>query len=166
MVATKKKSSLRIYKSRRIFSKTPEPEKTTCTTKNHHIFVIQKHDASHLHYDVRLQIGGVLKSWAVPKGPPTTLGQKRLAVETEDHPLAYATFAGTIPEGNYGAGTVKIWDHGTYYSLKEHSSLKESYKDGHIEVWLEGKRLHGPYALIKTHMRENSWLLLKMRKRK
>jgi DNA ligase D-like protein (predicted 3'-phosphoesterase) len=124
---------------------------------------VQKHDASHLHYDFRLKIGNVLKSWAVPKGPPTKLNEKRLAIPTEDHPLAYATFSGTIQEGNYGAGTVKIWDHGTYYSLKQ-ESLEESYDNGRMEIWLEGKKLTGPYALIKTHLGDNNWLLFKIKK--
>ena len=161
----KKPAALTAYRKKRKFTQTPEP-KSTPRSHERNLFVVQKHDASHLHYDFRLQIGGVLKSWAVPKGPPKTTSEKRLAVETEDHPLAYATFSGKIPEGNYGAGTVEIWDHGKFYSLKD-ISLKESYQEGHLEFWLEGNRLNGPYALIKTHFgKGNSWLFIKMKKKK
>jgi bifunctional non-homologous end joining protein LigD len=131
------------------------------------IFVIQKHGASHLHYDLRLEIGGVLVSWAIPKGPPVSVEEKRLALQTEDHPMEYATFEGTIPEGSYGAGTVEIWDHGTFESFREHNgklvSLETCLKEGRFEIEFDGNKLHGPYALIKTTMggKGNAWLIFK-----
>ncbi len=131
-------------------------------------FVIHKHDATRLHYDFRLEIGGVLKSWAVPKGPSTNPKEKRLALATPDHALSYIGFEGVIPEGEYGAGTVMVWDIGTYKNIKKKDGklvpLEKSYADGQIEVWLEGKKLKGGYALIKTKgLGENKWLLIKMR---
>lgn len=114
-------------------------------------FVIQKHQATHLHYDFRLEMDNVLKSWAVPKEPPTQPGIRRLAVQVEDHELSYIDFEGTIPEGEYGAGTVEIWDRGTY-------SLK-SRGDKIIEFTLDGSRLKGNYTLI--NFKENNWLLIK-----
>jgi DNA ligase D-like protein (predicted 3'-phosphoesterase) len=131
------------------------------------MFVVQKHDASRLHYDFRIEIEGILKSWAVPKGPSTNPREKRLAVETEDHPLEYADFEGTIPEGEYGAGTVLIWDTGTYRNLKEKNGkevpLSKCYDSGHITVWLEGRKLKGGYALTRFRKDiKNQWLLVKM----
>lgn len=162
-------SSLRTYKAKRNFTVSPEPEGNTVKKSDKHpIFVIQKHDASHLHYDFRLEINGVLKSWAVPKGPSTNPADKRLAVETEDHPMEYATFEGVIPEGHYGAGPVIVWDTGTFDNIKEKDgkrvSLNQSYKNGQIEVDLHGKKLQGGYALIRTTPAdEKKWLLIKMR---
>jgi bifunctional non-homologous end joining protein LigD len=161
-------NSLKTYHKKRSFKKTPEPKGAIKKTKSKQpIFVIQKHDASHLHYDVRLEIDGVLTSWAVPKGPPKKVGEKRLAIQTEDHPMDYATFEGEIPEGNYGAGTVEIWDHGTYENIKT-SSMSSCLEQGLIEVYLHGKLLDAPYALIKTKLRsgENSWLMTRMRKKR
>jgi len=119
-------------------------------------FVVHEHHASHLHWDLRLEMNGVLKSWAVPKIPPTAKGTKRLAIQVEDHPLAYAKFYGTIPEGNYGAGKVLIWDKGKY-SLVEKTPKK-------IIVDIDGKKLKGKYALIKTSYggKKNSWLFFKI----
>lgn len=128
------------------------------------IFVVQKHDASRLHYDFRLEIEGVLKSWAVPKGPSRNPKDKRLAVETEDHPLEYASFEGIIPEGQYGEGTVIVWDRGPYRNITEREGkavpIAEALKDGHAVLWLEGKKLHGSYALTRTKM---GWILVKTR---
>lgn len=121
------------------------------------MFVIQKHAARKLHYDLRLEIDGVLKSWAVPKGPSTDPKEKRLAVPTEDHPMDYADFEGVIPDG-YGAGTVIVWDRGTYENLKD-VPMDESFESGHITVRLHGKKLQGSYALVRTKM---GWLLMKL----
>ena len=121
------------------------------------IFVVQRHNARNLHYDFRIELDGVLKSWAIPKEPPKTTGIKRLAINVEDHPLGYEKFHGVIPEGNYGAGTVKIWDKGKY-ELKNRDSKK-------IEVILHGKKLKGNYVLVKTNFGskpEKSWLLMKV----
>lgn len=160
-----KKDQLKQYKEKRTFSKTPEPEgnKPTKSSKKP-IFVIQKHDATSLHYDFRLEIDGVLKSWAVPKGPSTDPEVKHLAVETEDHPMEYANFEGVIPKGEYGAGPVMIWDYGTYKNLRDDVNMSESYKDGKIEVWLDGKKLQGGYVLIQTKMggKKKNWLLKKI----
>jgi len=151
--------SLETYKEKRKFSgtdKTNEPEGKVGKTDSH-IFVIHKHHASHLHWDLRLEMDGVLKSWAVPKEPPTTKEVKRLAVQVEDHPLEYAKFEGSIPEGNYGAGKVEIWDNGKY-ELKAQDEKK-------IEIVFHGKKLIGNYVLIKTHYGnkpEKSWLWFKV----
>lgn len=117
------------------------------------IFVVQEHRASHLHYDFRLEINGALKSWAVPKGVPRTKGVKRLAIKVANHALAYAKFSGKIPEGQYGAGTVKIWDRGKY--------IPESIHKDKIVFELFGKKLKGNYVLVKTKFGKNSWLLFK-----
>ncbi len=158
--------SLEKYHKRRKFAATPEPRGKVKRKKGKKpIFVIQKHDASHLHYDVRLEIDGVLKSWAVPKGPSTNPRDKRLAMPTEDHPMEYAKFEGSIPEGNYGAGTVMVWDIGTYENLKEKDgiSMSQCYENGQIEVEFHGKKLHGGYALIRLKTAPVRWILLKMR---
>jgi bifunctional non-homologous end joining protein LigD len=115
-------------------------------------FVIQKHSATHLHYDFRLEMDGALKSWAIPKEPPTAAGVKRLAVEVEDHEISYIDFEGTIPKGEYGAGTVEIWDKGTY-------TLKQRNKDK-LEFTLHGEKLKGDYMLIRFKGDKN-WLLIK-----
>ncbi|HNR43544.1 MAG TPA: DNA polymerase ligase N-terminal domain-containing protein [Methanofastidiosum sp.] len=122
-------------------------------SKKERIYVMHKHDATRLHYDFRLEIDGVLKSWAIPKTPPNIKGVKRLAVYTEDHPLDYANFEGTIPEGNYGAGKVEIWDKGTF-------TLIENEKDK-IVINLNGNRLNGKYCLIKFKDQEKNWMLFK-----
>ncbi len=125
-------------------------------------FVIQKHDASQLHYDFRLEVDGILKSWAVPKGPSTDPAEKRLAVEVEDHQLSYADFEGVIPEGQYGAGTVMVWDTGSYENIRE-DGMASCHKDGLIEVWLEGEKLQGGYALKRFRGgKKPQWLLIKM----
>lgn len=166
-VMPKKKDLLSTYSSKRNFAKTPEPTGKTVMQKlkksKNPIFVIQKHDASHVHYDVRLQIGDVLVSWAVPKGPSLNPKIKRLAVQTEDHPLDYAYFEGVIPEG-YGAGTVMVWDIGTYSNIKT-DSMEQCLREGKIEIDLKGKKLSGSYALIRTHYGDGdkkNWLLFKL----
>ncbi len=129
-------------------------------------FVVQKHAAGTLHYDFRLEIGGVLASWAVPKGPSTDPSDKRLAIRTEDHPLELIDFEGVIPEDEYGGGTVLVWDTGPYRSLKEDEgvSMEDALEDGHLTVWLEGEKLRGGYALTRTKMggEPKNWLLVKM----
>jgi len=153
------------YRQKRNFQRTPEPEGRSGSSEKPH-FVIQKHDASSLHYDFRLEMDGVLKSWVVPKGPSTDPREKRLAMPTEDHPLDYADFEGVIPEGEYGAGTVLVWDTGPYRNLRlekkdDGRSMAESHNNGKIEVWLEGRKIKGGYALIRTG-NDDRWLLVKM----
>lgn len=155
----KKQNQLHIYHQKRNTRKSGEPYGREIK-KSKPIFVVQKHDASHLHYDFRLAIDGVLKSWAVPKGPPRRAGIKRLAIETEDHPLAYATFEGTIPEGNYGAGTVTIWDHGTYDNNKT-DSVATCMRNGSLEFTMHGSKLKGTYALVRMQGKTGNWLFMK-----
>jgi DNA ligase D-like protein (predicted 3'-phosphoesterase) len=142
--------ALESYKKKRQLSKTPEPGPKIKKTKLSR-FVVQEHRASHLHWDFRLELDGALKSWAVPRGLPEEPGIRRLAVEVEDHPVGYINFEGTIPKGEYGAGTVKIWDKGTF-------TLKRRTEDAY-EFWLKGKRLKGKYALIR--FKGKNWLILK-----
>jgi len=133
------------------------------------IFVVQEHHATHLHYDLRLEVSGVLKSWAVPKEPVMDPAVKRLAVEVEDHPLDYATFEGEIEEGEYGAGRVELWDQGTYENVlagkSPPKSMEEAVGDGHVEINLHGRRLKGRFALIRTRFagKKQNWLLIKMK---
>ncbi|MEX0849034.1 MAG: DNA polymerase ligase N-terminal domain-containing protein [Candidatus Dependentiae bacterium] len=165
----KKKNVLKTYKAKRDFTSSPEPIGDALAKKlkksKKPIFVIQKHDASHLHYDFRLEIEGVLVSWAIPKGPSPDPRVKRLAIQTEDHPLDYAYFEGIIPEG-YGAGEVMVWDLGTYENIKD-ISMAKSLKEGRIEVFLEGQKLQGGYALIRTKYGKDdskkNWLFIKMK---
>lgn len=165
--------SLETYRSRRDFRKTAEPRGKGRAPKlnkdRNPIFVIQKHDASRLHYDFRLEIDGVLKSWAVPKGPSTDPSDKRLAVHVEDHPLEYADFEGVIAEDQYGAGSVIVWDAGPYRNLKTDDdgkamSMAEAMDAGAVEIWLEGKKLRGGYALVHSKLGgdDDNWLLVKM----
>jgi len=127
------------------------------------IFTVQKHDASHLHYDFRLEIGGVLKSWAIPKGPSLDPRLKRLAVEVEDHDLAYADFEGVIAEGHYGAGPVLVWDTGWFEPVGGTDSLTDMWRAGTLDVILHGRRLRGRFALIRMKERPRHWLLIKQR---
>jgi bifunctional non-homologous end joining protein LigD len=155
------------YKEMRDFSATPEPSggkpKSGGSRVKKPVFVVQKHDASHLHYDFRIEVDGVLKSWAVPKGPSADPRDKRLAMPTEDHPLEYAKFEGKIPDGNYGAGAMIIWDTGTYRNLKD-ISMSEALDSGHVAIWLEGKKLKGGYSLRRVEIRDRvKWLLVKMK---
>lgn len=129
-------------------------------------FVIQKHDAASLHYDFRLEVDGVLKSWAVPKGPSLDPRQKRLAVEVEDHSLDYFDFEGSIGEG-YGAGAVIVWDLGSYRNLDSERSMAETIEDGHVKIWLEGEKLQGGWTLQRTRGgRKPQWLMIKRRDEK
>jgi len=168
----KKTDPLEAYRSLRDFRKTPEPSPgKKAGGGGDRIYVIQKHDASHLHYDLRLEVDGVLKSWAVPKGPSTDPAQKRLAVPTEDHPLEYADFEGTIPRDEYGGGTVIVWDKGTYRNLRQEKdgravTMAEAFREGKIELFLEGKKLAGGFALVRTGKDPSGkfrWLLIKMK---
>lgn len=160
-------SKLEEYKKKRDFNNTTEPEGEE-EKSNKNIFVIQKHDASNLHYDLRLEIDGTLKSWAVPKGPSTDPSERRLALPTEDHPLKYSDFEGVIPEGNYGAGTMIVWDKGTFKNTTEKDGKKlsalEAFKVGHITFDLQGEKLQGGYSLFRTNKGKNErWLLVKMK---
>jgi bifunctional non-homologous end joining protein LigD len=138
----------------RDFAATAEAEGNVQHTR-HPRFVVQEHHARRLHYDFRLEIGGVLRSWAVPKGPPCQPGERRLAVAVEDHPVSYLDFEGTIREGQYGAGRVRVWDRGTY--------LLEAAGPSELQFVLHGQKLKGPYALIRLERRPDHWLLLKRR---
>ncbi|MFB0496770.1 bifunctional non-homologous end joining protein LigD [Mucilaginibacter sp. OAE612] len=161
--------SLEKYAEKRDFSKTHEPKAGRSKDKDHLMFVIQKHDASRLHYDFRLEMDGVLKSWAIPKGPSTDPKVKRLAMMVEDHPFDYRNFEGLIPKGEYGGGTVIVWDEGTYEPIEEIKGKKAQEKHllkqleaGSVKIKLHGEKLEGEYALVKTHgMGENGWLLIK-----
>jgi DNA ligase D-like protein (predicted 3'-phosphoesterase) len=156
---------LRRYKEKRDFAGTPEPSPEVKEGGLEPIFVVQKHDASNLHYDLRIESGGVLKSWAVPKGPSMDPKVRRLAVPTEDHPMAYADFEGVIPEGHYGAGTVIVWDRGTYRNTKgEDASTEKNLEEGHATLWLEGEKLRGGFALLRTGGGDKPrWLFFKMK---
>lgn len=164
----KQKDKLKKYNDKRDFNATPEPYSSDKTSSDRPRFTVQKHKASRLHYDLRMEVDGVLKSWAIPKGPSTDYTQKRLAVPTEDHPIDYIDFEGTIPPGNYGAGTVIVWDTGTYRNLKEKEGqeipMERTIEDGHVEIYLEGEKLKGTYALIHTGRHgKKFWLFFKMK---
>lgn len=153
------------YKKKRDFSSTPEPEPSINSTTGR-AFVIQKHNASRLHYDLRLEDEGVLKSWAVTKEPPNEAGVKRLAVRVEDHPPDYKDFEGEIPEGQYGAGTVEIWDRGTYRPLLEGEpdrTVTEAIERGAMKFELEGERLKGRYVLYHFDKKGKNWFFFKMK---
>jgi DNA ligase D-like protein (predicted 3'-phosphoesterase) len=158
---------LREYKGKRDFSKSPEPKGDSGKSGKKPIFTVQQHKASSMHFDFRLEYDGVLASWAVPKGPSTDPNDKRLAVRTEDHPLEYARFEGAIPEGEYGAGAVIVWDYGEYENKSEKNGeridMAEALDKGHVSVRLHGQKIRGGYSLIHTKMRgdEKNWLLVK-----
>jgi DNA ligase D-like protein (predicted 3'-phosphoesterase) len=164
--ASKDRGKLDRYRDKRDFSKSSEPEGGCDTGDGLPIFVIQKHDASSLHYDFRLEVDGVLKSWAVPKGPSTDPREKRLAIATEDHPLDYAQFEGVIAEDEYGGGTVLIWDRGTYDNITEKDDslrpMDEALAEGHALVRLAGEKISGGYALQRIDDEKDQWLLIKM----
>src|SRR5689334_11248675 len=157
-------AELTLYNKKRSFRRTPEPEGKIGKRRPQKElqFVVQEHHASHLHYDFRLELNGVLKSWAIPKGPSMDPGDKRLAVEVEDHPISYGKFEGTIPKGNYGAGTVSIWDSG-WYEPDENGgndiqrSVEEQLEKGSLKFNLHGKKLRGSFALVrfKSDKRKN-----------
>jgi bifunctional non-homologous end joining protein LigD len=158
------------YRRKRDFSKTAEPKGGGARKAKKLAFVIQKHDASHLHYDLRLELDGVMKSWAVPKGPSLDPIVKRLAMEVEDHPIEYNSFEGTIPKGEYGGGTVMLWDRGTYeYGGTDPDpieGLRRGYQKGDFKFVLDGKRLKGSWALVRMRRNQSGkpqWLLIKHR---
>ena len=174
---------LKEYRKKRDFDRTPEPKSSTGakiseakpkskSKSNDPIFVIQNHDASRLHYDLRLEVDGVLASWAMPKGPSTDPKDKRLAIRTEDHPVSYADFEGVIPEDEYGGGTVMVWDTGTYRNNRapgrgetEAASIAEQLENGRVSIWLEGEKIRGGYKLARTRMDDGDreqWLLIKV----
>ncbi|GAB3407799.1 DNA polymerase ligase N-terminal domain-containing protein [Flindersiella endophytica] len=169
-MAKHKQGDLTDYKHKRDFRRTGEPKGTGSRGREHKQprFVVQRHDASSLHFDFRLEVDGVLKSWAIPKGPSPDPREKRLATPTEDHPMDYAGYEGVIPEGEYGAGSVIVWDTGTYENLSEHKGdelpVDDALEQGHVKVRLHGEKLHGAYAL--TRFREErgkaQWLLVKV----
>lgn len=168
-VMIKKKDSLKTYREKRDFTLSPEPTgKEKAKKGKKPIFVIQKHAARALHYDFRLEIDGVLTSWAIPKGPSLNPADKRLAMPTEDHPMAYGSFEGVIPAGEYGAGTVMVWDTGTYSNLKTIDGkiipMKECYNKGQIEIILNGEKLQGAFTLVRLHTTDRErWILIKMK---
>jgi bifunctional non-homologous end joining protein LigD len=149
---------LKEYEAKRQFSKTEEPPPKTKSSRTGTLFVIQKHRASHLHYDLRLEMDRVLKSWAVPKGPSLDPSVRRLAMAVEDHPLDYADFEGIIPEGEYGGGTVMVWDKGTYVP---ETNMADGFSKGELKFSLQGTKLKGSWALVRTSGRH--WLLIKHR---
>jgi bifunctional non-homologous end joining protein LigD len=162
--AAAKPGALTEYRRKRDFSKTAEPEGAARRpTRKALAFVIQKHDASSLHFDLRLEQDGVMKSWAVPKGPSLDPSVKRLAMQVEDHPIEYNKFEGTIPEGEYGGGTVMLWDRGTYTPV---GSGDEGYQRGDFKFELEGERLRGSWVLVRLRRgdpKKPQWLLIKHR---
>ena len=156
--------ALTAYRGKRDFKATPEPEGAPARPGKGLAFVIQKHAASSLHYDFRLELDGTLKSWAVPKGPSLDPAQKRMAIHVEDHPLAYGSFEGTIPPNQYGAGQVIVWDRGLWEPVGDAGA---GYRAGKLEFRLEGEKLHGLWVLVKMHgragERQEPWLLMKGR---
>lgn len=155
------------YKQKRNFKQSPEPVAKAANHSDKLIFVVQRHKATRLHYDFRLEMEGVLKSWAIPKGPSLNPADKRLAVMVEDHPYEYKDFKGVIPPGNYGAGIVEIWDSGYYTDnpnsgKKAEKELLKSLKSGHLKIILHGKKLKGEFTLTKLKKaKDNAWLLIK-----
>ncbi|MPY63147.1 DNA polymerase ligase N-terminal domain-containing protein [Streptomyces spongiae] len=170
---------LRGYRSKRDFTRTEEPEESSPSSvhgeswRDEPRFVVQIHDARRMHFDFRLQVGDVLKSWSVPKGPSADPRDKRMAIPTEDHPLEYEEFEGVIPKGEYGGGTVIVWDHGTYEPLSHDRRgrpvpFEEALEHGHATFRLNGSKLHGEYALTRFRdgrdRGEEAWLLVRARK--
>ena len=169
---TTRAGKLTEYRRKRDFSRTREPEGGARAKSSRLAYVIQQHAASRLHYDLRLELDGVMKSWAVPKGPSLDPSVKRLAVQVEDHPIEYNKFEGTIPEGEYGGGTVMVWDYGTYTAEDgqgdPEEALREGYRKGELKFVLRGKRLKGSWVLVRIRgwgdrSRKGQWLLIKHR---
>jgi bifunctional non-homologous end joining protein LigD len=169
---TTRSGRLAQYRGKRDFSRTREPAGGKRKKSTRLAYVIQKHAASRLHYDLRLELDGVMKSWAVPKGPSMDPAVKRLAIHVEDHPIEYNRFEGTIPAGEYGGGTVMIWDFGTYTSVGEdddpEATLRAGYRRGDFKFVLRGRRLKGSWVLVRTkgrgdRSRQQQWLLIKHR---
>jgi DNA ligase D-like protein (predicted 3'-phosphoesterase) len=169
-----RQDDLQRYRDRRDFRRSPEPSGeaggTSRWKEDNPIFVIQEHRARSHHFDFRLEVDGVLRSWAVPKGPSTDPSEKRLARAVEDHPLEYADFEGTIPEGEYGGGVVIVWDAGPYRPIRENDDgepvpVDRQLDEGQAEVWLEGRKIRGGYALVRAKVGgdEDNWLLVKMK---
>jgi bifunctional non-homologous end joining protein LigD len=158
--------ALTTYNKKRDFKATPEPAGRSAK-KNLFRFVVQRHDATRLHYDFRLELGGVLKSWAVPKGPSMNPADKRLAVMVEDHPVSYIGFEGVIPEGNYGAGTVEVWDSGLFFPVdKELNKISErqallALGKGELKIFLKGEKIEGGFVLVRLKKDDKNWLLIK-----
>jgi bifunctional non-homologous end joining protein LigD len=162
------KKALATYRKKRDFSKTAEPSGANKVAASRRLrFVVQKHDARRLHYDLRLELGGVFKSWAVTRGPSNDPADKRLAVEVEDHPLDYGDFEGTIPAGEYGGGTVQLWDRG-YWTPEGTKSPEQALRTGDLKFRLDGERLQGSWVLVRMKQDRNggkrtNWLLIKHR---
>src|SRR5215831_608483 len=149
-MARQSSKGLGAYKAKRKFDKTPEPGPKKKHSKTGRLFVIQKHRATQLHYDLRLEADGVLKSWAVPKGPSLDPSVKRLAMAVEDHPVDYAEFEGIIPEGEYGGGTVMVWDYGSYTPDEKMQDVPKAIAKGELKFTLHGTKLKGSWALVRT----------------
>jgi bifunctional non-homologous end joining protein LigD len=156
------RASLEPYRTKRRFETTPEPAPRRSRSRSGHLFVVQKHRARQLHYDFRLEVDGVLKSWSVPKGPSLDPSVKRLAVAVEDHPVDYADFEGVIPEGEYGGGTVMVWDRGSYQP-EDSVDVAAALAKGHLAFTLRGEKLKGGWSLVR--LRGRDWLLVKRRDR-
>src|ERR671934_1290453 len=163
-----RKDGLRAYREKRNFGRSPEPRGKRARARKEPRFVIQKHDARSLHYDFRLEAGGVLKSWAVPKGPSLDPRDKRLAMPTEDHPLEYLEWEGVIPEGEYGAGPMIVWDRGVFQNISETRrgepmELAEAIRKGDVKLLMLGEKIKGAYALVRTGPAsdQEKWLLIK-----
>src|SRR5688572_24230209 len=163
-MAGRKPLDIETYNAKRDFSKTKEPRGRKAKAKGDS-FVVQKHDASRLHWDFRLELDGVLKSWAVPKGPSLDPGERRLAMRTEDHPLDYGTFEGTIPKGEYGGGTVMLWDRGRWVPEPGKDPSK-TIEEGHLHFALEGERMKGEWVMFRLKPRPGEkaepWMLKKV----
>ncbi len=160
-------ASLRAYRARRKSGRSAEPRGKRRSSGKRRVFVVQEHQASTHHFDFRLETDGVLKSWAVPKGPSTDAREKRLAISVEDHPLDYADFEGVIPKDEYGGGSVIVWDRGTYDNITvkdgRQQPVAQALDEGHLMVVLHGQKLCGGYALQRISGDEARWLLIKMR---